>query len=64
MGHRNFLLVEAPEFEETNDFVKKFSFALLASLKSKKMITKTEEDHCIEELRKLYRNNPTNAEIC
>ncbi len=63
MGHRNFLLVEAPEFEETNDFMKKFSFALLSSLKSKNLITRMEEQQCIEELRKLYRNNPNNAEI-
>ena len=54
MGHRNFLLVEAPEFEETNDFIKKFSLALLSSLKSKNLITNLEEEQCIEELKKLY----------
>ena len=63
MGHRNFLLVEAPEFEETNDFIKNFSLALLSSLKSKNLITNLEEEQCIEELKKLYRKTIKNAEI-
>lgn len=63
MEHRNFLLVEAPEFTESNDFMKNFSIALLSSLKSKKLITKLEEEQCIEELKKIYRNNPNYAEI-